>query len=95
MSSDDFTDKIVEETKKLKRRTMAMADFIANEDKEVINELMEKTEENKERLSNNQNKIDNVVKSGRSFGWFDLIYLAVILYVVNYLVEIYIKLFRA
>ena len=57
MSSDEIADKIAAETAKLKRRSIAMHDYIKKEDNKIIDDLIEKTDENKERLNANQNKL--------------------------------------
>ena len=94
MSTEDYTDRIADAAKQLKRRTIQISELIETSDKEVVNELMKATEDNSDRLDNSKNKIDVIAKTGKSFGWFDLIYVGIIIYVVNYLMNLYIKLFK-
>ncbi|EMS11127.1 hypothetical protein KM1_313940 [Entamoeba histolytica HM-3:IMSS] len=91
---DEYTEQIAKKTNELKRRSVQISQHINTEDKEVLDKFQEEMERNIDKVSNSKTSINSVAKKQSSIGWFDLIYIVMILLLINYLMGIFMNIFH-
>ena len=71
-----------------------MSEHINTDDKAVLDKYEEQMENNLEKVDGSKSTVTKVAMSQASFGWFNLIYIIVIVLLINYLMGMFINIFH-
>ncbi|KAL7712420.1 Uncharacterized protein QTN25_009965 [Entamoeba marina] len=91
---DQITRRISECTAELKRKSVVMSEHLTTNDKEVIDMYESKMESNIGKVMTSNNKVESVALKHRSVGWFDLMFIILAVFIINYIMSIFMNIFH-
>ena len=94
MSDDEFSKVLADKTAELKRRSIRMSKHVTEDDKATVTKYESEMNKNKTVMDDHMHSIEKISQLHHSVGWFDLIYIVLVVILVNYAMGIFINIFH-